>query len=200
MKKLFVLQETIRFQGKRPEEKEYLKEWEHVGVGFEYYWTKDINEAYLFDDKAAVPKLQNSKRNDWPNFTYRVVPVQIQVAEPKKIWQEEKKHKIEQQYNDGKPRLYVITDGEEWIPVVTDDYRSIRSDVGNEDHGGMPWAVFSKLCDSGEIRQIKSLNDMPEINNSYPYMGGRVESFGESCRELIERMDEEGVIQSDEDD
>lgn len=95
-------------------------------------------------------------------------------------------------------RLFVLDEGnpETRIPVFTNDPRHIRSDVGNEDHGGMPYEDFERVCDHAEIKQILALEDLPhDLRGSYPYVGGTIDGGLEyCCSELCALMDDKGVI------
>ena len=101
------------------------------------------------------------------------------------------------------PALYLLDEGnpDTVIPVFTDQPKHIRSDVGNEDHGGMPYEDFERVCSFAEIKRIKSLADLPaDLRNAYPYGGGTVAGTMVSCGELCNMMDENGIVQVGEED
>jgi hypothetical protein len=105
--------------------------------------------------------------------------------------EEEKEEEFE---GEGIRLFYLEHDGER-IPVITDNPAWIRSDVGGEDHGGMDWEVFSKVCCDGEIKQVKGEADLPpDLMDAYCYGGGSVGGFVDAtCRQLCEMMDD-GII------
>lgn len=94
-------------------------------------------------------------------------------------------------------KLYVLDEGnpETTIPILTDRPICIRGDVGNQDHGGMEYEDFARVCDNAQIKQIKKKKDLPpELLDSYPYGGGTVGFRMVTCRELIKLMDKDGII------
>jgi len=100
-------------------------------------------------------------------------------------------HKIQ---DDQGIRLYYLEYGRERIPVLTDSLDTIRSDVASEDHGGMDFDVFSDVCVSGEIKQVKGEHDLPaDLMNACCYGGGSVGFVDLTCRQLCEYM-EDGII------
>jgi hypothetical protein len=91
-------------------------------------------------------------------------------------------------------RLYYLEEGDDRIPVITDNPAWIRSDVGSEDHGGMDWDDFCRVCEKGEIKQVTGEADLPpDLMNAYCYSGGNVGWVDLTCRQLCEQM-EDGVI------
>jgi hypothetical protein len=96
-----------------------------------------------------------------------------------------------------RPRLYYFCEGnpDTTIPILTDNPKGIRNDLGNQDHGGMDWEDFVRVCDNGEIKQVKSINDLPlDLMGVIPYTGGEIEPWNWSCGQLCQLMDEDGNV------
>jgi len=99
------------------------------------------------------------------------------------------------------PRLfYLVRDGdmENTIPIVTIDPRDARCEIGNEDHGAMPYEIWDKLLDQGDVKQIKK-NDCPtELMGAIPFgeVNGCMYDF--TCSQWCQMMDENGVIHLEE--
>jgi hypothetical protein len=96
-----------------------------------------------------------------------------------------------------KAQLYILDEGDPGtvIPVLTNDVDSIRDDVGGEDHGGMDETDFARVCAHGEIKQVRSKEDMPfDLWATIPYDGGDVfEDY--DCTQLLGMMDSNGDIE-----
>jgi len=91
-------------------------------------------------------------------------------------------------------RLYYLDDGEERIPIVTNRPDSIRSNMSDQDHGGMDWDVWCHVLDEGEIKQVKGEHDLPaDLMNVTPFSGGDEDIGLFTCREFCQMM-EDGVI------
>jgi hypothetical protein len=101
-------------------------------------------------------------------------------------------------------RLFYIELGDKRIPILTDMVGSIRRDMmnGDEDCGEgntltlMSREVFDRVCNIGEIKLVKGIDDLPrDIRNWHPYSGGSVSPrLDISCEQICKMMDGEGIV------
>jgi len=78
---------------------------------------------------------------------------------------------------------------------------ALRGEIGNQDHGGMPYEDWDRVIDNGEITVVKSLDDIPpESYGFYPYeYGGRMEDMMCPISQICQWMDNQGKITVPED-
>lgn len=101
-------------------------------------------------------------------------------------------------------RLFIITDpegnDENTLAIVTSDPRNARSEIGNQDHGGMPYEDWERVLDKGEMKQIKSVEELPVyLHDCIPFLDSCQDEWHDyTCLEWCQMMDKDGFIHQDE--
>lgn len=179
--------ENIACGSTPPEHKDYV---DPRTMAPHYY--REHNTTTKVEDPEKIEALNRGEFEDGASINQ---PLDMDALDP------EDREELQRRIDETRPgaRLYLLDEGnpETVIPVLSNEPRTIRSDVGNEDHGGMPYEDFERVCDEATIKLVKSKEELPlDLWGCYPYMGGSIDPQPDhlTCADLCDRMDEHGVI------
>ena len=73
--------------------------------------------------------------------------------------------------------------------------RDLRSDMCIHDHGGMSYEIFARVWQEGKLEKVTSVEQVPDYFLDYlPFQSDGEEMFEFYISELLEKMDENGLI------